>query len=30
MDPGARSSSLMIAAICTVMKDRAAMEIEEE
>src|SRR5437660_8380901 len=30
MDPGARSSSLMIAAICTVMKDRAAMEIKEE
>jgi len=30
MDPGARSSSLMIAAICTVMKDRATMEIKEE
>ena len=30
MDPGARSSSLMIAAICTVMKDRAAMETKEE
>ena len=30
MDPGARSSSLMIAAICTVMKDRTAMETKEE
>ncbi len=28
MDPGARSSSLMIAAICTVMKDCAAMKEE--
>ena len=28
MDPGARSSSLMIAAICTVMKDYAAMKEE--